>query len=217
MDFTDNISNITLTSSYKLMFKKLPEMEQIIKRNFIIKRQGKIITMKEAFCDIFEMLFIEVYKFLSKDGKLFSDFLGKIYENSYYNNLFIDCIKYFNHYKNSTSSFIDIIFDINKQEEFNNFFQEIFFIIHFCIDYIKLEEINDWFNDDLHFNLSKVYNTIKENSYFVIEEEDYDEEDYNEEDYDEYRDYNDDSGYNSLKDYYRDLGLVEYRYPEQFY
>ena len=55
-------------------------------------------------------------------------------------------------------------------------------------------------------NLSKVYITIKENSYYVIEEEDYDEEDYNEEDYDEYRDY-DDSGY-SIKDYYRDIGLL---------
>ena len=213
MNFINKISRTYITPSYKLVYKKLPEIKEKIQIFNIMKLETKELNIKHCFCEVIKTIFSINFNFNNNENIIYS-ILEKLFESPYYNNIFLDLIITYNK-KKSSSYYIEIILDKDKNDKIQKFIQEIFFITHFCYYYnIKPNDIKNWLLDDFSFNFEKLYHYLynyfleqNKNDYYDKFYIDEDEETENEYD-DEYEEENDYTTY----DYYEDLGLDYYHF-----
>lgn len=230
MNFINKISKSYITPSYKLVYKELPDIKEKIQKFNIQKLETKELNIKHCFCEVLKMIFCKNFYFDNDDNTIYS-ILEKLFENPYYNNIFLNLILTYNKKKSSSSYYIEIILDKNKNDKIQKFIQEIFFISHFCYYYnIKPNDINNWFLDNFRFNFEKLYHYL--NDYFLKHNkndyydkffiDDYDETDnkettenkeINDDDYDENNEYIDE--YEENNDYEEENNDYDDEYEEE--
>ena len=176
--FIDRISNTQLINN-DIIFTKEILLSHLINNFVVMKKENINLNMRHSFCEIFKMLFEVIYNFHDfDDGNIIYSILNKLYKNTYYKNLFLDCIfKY-----NISQTSMNILINDTKNKQLSKLFQEIFFIVHFIYKFdidIDYEFLHYWFNkyNNKRFDFEKAYDTIKSVAYHISVKK-YQDEDY---------------------------------------